>query len=90
MENNADKVLIAWGASIAKASDGVLPVVDRGTPEWESWRNFRKRAGLPVGFMETSERWTVPVVIAPHDDEWRQMIAGRSAISGKASARLLT
>lgn len=45
--------------------DGSLPVLKRGEPAWHEWLDWRKTNGLGVGFMETRERWTVPMEYPP-------------------------
>lgn len=48
-------------------SDGVLPVIKRGSQEWAVWRSWRKLHGLSVAFMDTREEYTVPSMIPPED-----------------------
>ena len=48
--------------------DKFLPVIDKGSPEWEMWRSWYDRYGLyETGFMETRERWTAPCELPPTD-----------------------
>ena len=49
------------------AREKALPVIARASPEWRAWRDWRREHGLPVGLMERSEHWTVPLKWPPAD-----------------------
>ena len=51
------------------ARDGELPVIERGSAEWNAWRAWRVENGLNVSFMNRQERWTVPLRWPPTDLE---------------------
>lgn len=60
------KRLHTIGKAIAE-SEGELPVVEHGTDPWKAWRQWRKDRGIPCGFMDLAERWTVVTIWPPGD-----------------------
>ncbi|MGB1548422.1 MAG: hypothetical protein ACPHIA_07840 [Alphaproteobacteria bacterium] len=58
-------------AKLIYAKRGALPVIDRHKqPDaWNAWRAWRESNGLPVAFMDKSERWTVVSEFPPADFE---------------------
>jgi hypothetical protein len=57
--------------------DGVLPVIERGSPQWQAWIDWRKERGLPNSFWHVCDRYTVPMEYPPHDvDGELQRIGG--------------
>ena len=40
-------------------------VHEKGSPEWWAWHGWRKKNGLPVGFMESRPKWSVPSDMPP-------------------------
>ena len=72
------------GRNIVKAGEGPLPTVERGSPEWTAWRQWRKDHGESVGFMDRLDRWTVPTAYPPidldeADKEWNSRSGGGKA-----------
>jgi len=60
------------------------PVLRRNEPEWDVWRAWYIKNGVPVRFMDTRPVWTVPTELPPLDlDE-----ALKEAGAGKLSKRL--
>lgn len=47
--------------------DGTLPVLDRDSPAWKAWRDWRQSNGLSVNFMDRQDKWTVPTEYPPVD-----------------------
>ena len=65
MNTEADNALRTLCATAGYRGD--LPVIERGTPEWEAWRAWRIEYGLPVALMDSRGRWTVPSEYPPVD-----------------------
>ena len=51
------------------AREGSLPVIERDSDQWTAWRRWRVEHGMSVNFMDTRERWTVPLEWPPSDLE---------------------
>lgn len=65
---------------------GECPVLERGSQPWEAWRQWRKDQGLPTGFMDRQEQWTVPTTWPPPNlDEMVEATAGKGRLAGKLS-----
>ncbi len=51
-----------------------LPVLERGSPPWLAWLDYRRVHGQRIDFMQTRERWTVPTIWPPgyerHKEEY--------------------
>ena len=63
------------------AANGSLPVLRRGCPEWDVWRAWRFRHGLPCAFMDTMEKWTVPTELPPENLDEALKTAGAGPLS---------
>ena len=77
---NIEDKLRAIGKKLEKAN-GSLPVLNKGSVEWEMWRSWRVRHGLPVSFMDTRRTWTVPVELPPTNLDEALQAAGAGHLS---------
>ena len=68
----------------ARQNRGRLPVIDRGSPEWDAWRAYRSKYGAPNGFFDSREKWTVPTEMPPQDIDLELQAIG----DGKLKSRL--
>jgi len=51
----------------AKDSEGRVPVVERGSAEWQAWLRWREDMGLPTTYWRSREWNTVPTLLPPAD-----------------------
>jgi len=59
------ELLLMW----CRLEGPLLHTVDKGTPEWWDWINWRKRHGLASSFHESQPAMTVPRPLPPEDDD---------------------
>ena len=55
-----------------------LPVLERGSPPWLAWFDYRQAQGERVSFMKTRERWTVPSIWPPGYERHREEYIDRA------------
>lgn len=66
MTNPVNEKLIALAERNHKLEHG-LPVVKKGSDEWNQWRAFYKIHNISTSFMDARSEWTVPSVYPPSD-----------------------
>ena len=54
-----------------------LPVIERGTPEWDAWRKYRADRGIPNSYFDSADRYTVPTQWPPDDIDGMLQGGGR-------------
>jgi len=59
-----------------------LQVLERGSPPWLAWLDYRRNHGERTDFMKTRLRWTVPTIWPPGYERHREEYTNRAKEAG--------